>query len=99
MSNFVIFEDQENLHETNTKTLLDGKKERQKLAPLTNKGQNNENALENQVKKCLSLSHFKFIWRAFCLRNSDHKSSEAVWIFFYGSYRCTQTEKCFWHNR
>ena len=50
MSNFVIFEDQENLHEKASRTLADGKKDRQKLAPLANKGINNENAFETQVR-------------------------------------------------
>lgn len=50
MSNFVIFEDQENLHEKGASTFADAKRDRQKLAPLTNKAINNENAIENQVR-------------------------------------------------
>lgn len=50
MSQFVIFEDQENLHEKHAATMADAKRDRQKLAPLSNKLINNENAFENQVR-------------------------------------------------
>lgn len=50
MSNFVIFEDQENLHEKATSAFLDARKERPKLAPLANKAINNENAFDVQVR-------------------------------------------------
>jgi hypothetical protein len=50
MSNFVIFEDQENVHEKAAGIASDVRRERQKLAPLTNKAINNENAFENQVR-------------------------------------------------
>lgn len=57
MSNFVIFEDQENVHEKAAGIAADARRERHKLAPLTNKAINNENAFENQVRstKCLPL--------------------------------------------
>lgn len=51
MSNFAIFEDQENIHEKNAGIAVDLKKDRQKFAPLANKAINNENAFENQVRK------------------------------------------------
>lgn len=51
MSKFVIFEDQENLTDKAAATLGESKRDRQKLAPLTNKAINNENAFENQVIK------------------------------------------------
>ncbi|CRK96014.1 CLUMA_CG009454, isoform A [Clunio marinus] len=51
MSNFVIFEDQENVHEKGLGAVGGAKKERQKLMPLGNKAINNENAFENQGKK------------------------------------------------
>lgn len=50
MSNFVIFEDHENLHENGAKALVEGRKERQMFAPLKNKGVTDENAFENQVR-------------------------------------------------
>jgi hypothetical protein len=65
MSNFVIFCDQENLQEKAPTTFADAKRDRQKLAPLTNKAIYDENALENQVRKkacsfvpfCLSFTY------------------------------------------
>lgn len=51
MSNFVIFEDQENLKDKAVTTFADAKRDRQKLAPLTNKAIHDENAFENQVRK------------------------------------------------
>lgn len=51
MSQFVIFEDQENLQENAPTTFVDAKRDRQKLAPLTNKAIYDENAIENQVRK------------------------------------------------
>lgn len=57
MSNFVIFEDAENLQAKSGPAFADSKRERQKLALLSNKVVYNENALENQVRKeiCLPL--------------------------------------------
>jgi uncharacterized protein YgiM (DUF1202 family) len=51
MSNFVIFEDQENVKEKAVTSFAETKRDRQKLAPLTNKAIYDENALENQVRK------------------------------------------------
>lgn len=61
MSNFVIFEDQENLHEKGATTFAEAKRERQKLAPLTNKAVNNENALENQVRNIFVCRFFSLL--------------------------------------
>lgn len=58
MSNFVIFEDTENLQVKSGPAFADAKRERQKLAPLTNKVTYNENALENQVRKEIHLPLF-----------------------------------------
>jgi hypothetical protein len=49
-SNFVIFEDQENFKEKKALDYAELRRERTKLAPLTNKGGSNENATEKQVR-------------------------------------------------
>lgn len=49
-SNFVIFEDQENFNEEKVVDYAELKRERTKLAPLTNKAGSNENAAEKQVR-------------------------------------------------
>lgn len=58
MSKFVIFEDQENFQEKPASTLLDARKDRAKLAPLTIKAINKENAVENQVRNILFAAFF-----------------------------------------
>ena len=52
-SNFVIFEDQENFNEKKALDPSEIKRERTKLAPLTNKVGSNENAIEKQVRNNL----------------------------------------------
>jgi hypothetical protein len=52
-SNFVIFEDQENFGEDKAVDYAELKRERTKLAPLTNKAGNNENVTQKQVRKNL----------------------------------------------
>lgn len=52
MSNFVIFEDQENFKQKSTPTLAEGKRDRPKLVPLPNK----ENAIKNQVRNLFAAS-------------------------------------------
>lgn len=69
MSNFVIFEDQENLHEKGLKTQIDGKKDRQKFAPLTNKDISNENAFEKQVRNNFIAAYF------LCLQSHSYSST------------------------
>lgn len=51
MSNFAIFEDQENLNEKCAPPVANARRDRQKLVPLADKAINNENACENQVRK------------------------------------------------
>ena len=64
-NNFVIFEDQENFMEKKTSDYAEVKRDRIKLAPLTNKVLSNENVGENKVRlrKCF----YRFISLHFCL--------------------------------
>lgn len=76
--NFQIFEDQENAHGNAVASFADARKERAKLAPLTNKAINNENAFENQVRPSekFCLPAFSQIVNFFAPRNrlAKHKS-------------------------
>jgi hypothetical protein len=65
MSNFLIFEDQENLQDKAVASFADAKRDRQKLAPLTNKAIFDENAIENQVRKKFRRFVLLFIPRTF----------------------------------
>lgn len=62
MSNFVIFEDQENFQEKTAETFADARKNRVKLAPLAIKAINKENDIDIKVRKiCLPLFSLLFI--------------------------------------
>lgn len=93
MSNFVIFEDQENVHEKGASTFADARKDRLKQAPLTNKAINNENALEKQVRKFNCLPLFLFVVTTFCVLSLGPKISEAIWIIIHDRQCCIQAEK------
>lgn len=64
MSNFVIYQDQENFQERETTVVLDAKKNRPKLAPLVI---NKENAIENQVRNNICRFLFVLIFLASCV--------------------------------
>lgn len=59
MSNFVIFEDQENFQDIPTSAFVDARKDRVKLAPLAIQAINKENAAENQVRKKIVCRFFR----------------------------------------
>lgn len=65
MSNFVIFEDQENFQEKTAATIGDARKDRVKLAPLAVKVLNKKNAAENQVRNILFAASSR-VYLGFC---------------------------------
>lgn len=90
MSNFVIFEDTENLQAKSGPAFADAKRERQKLAPLSNKVINNENALENQVRKEICLPLFLLLlFRPFRHRLTAQQSSKVFHTIVISGHCCT----------
>ena len=80
MSNFVIFEDQENFQGNPNAGFADAKKDRKKLAPLTNKAIYDENAIEKQVRKKAALLRPFVYFHMLFLKFTASKELEAFHI-------------------